>query len=129
MRRVRKVKSITGGEKPRNMLRAKLWISDNGDYDTDEEFWALLVARAGTSGLMETASNLELSMKDVGPILTPIDGDEMLFQRRGYYEEGFWPPIKCHFSVGVWIKTSRRLLSSEPISKFYFLRRLVSLTI
>jgi hypothetical protein len=102
LRRVRKVKSITDGEKSRNVLRAKLWISYNGVYGADEELWALLVARAGTSGLKETVSGLELSMKDVSPIVTTIGGDGNAFQRRGYYEEGFWPSKKkkAHFLCG-----------------------------
>jgi len=77
-------------------LSAKLWTADNGIRDANEELWALLIVRAGRSGLRETASGLELSMVDVGLILAPVEGSKNAFQRRGYYEESFWPSEKRH---------------------------------
>jgi hypothetical protein len=100
LRRVREAKSNTDGQQQESVPRAKLWIPDNGINDANEELWALLVARAGTSGLRETASGLELSEKDVGLIITPVDENRTAFQRRGYYEEGFWPSDNRHIFRG-----------------------------
>ena len=96
LRRVREAKSNADGQQQSSVLSAKLWTADNGIREANEELWALLIVRAGRSGLRETASGLELSMVDVGLILAPVEGSKNAFQRRGYYEESFWPSGKRH---------------------------------
>jgi hypothetical protein len=76
LRRIGEVKSKTAGLHPRSALSAKLWAPDNGINGADEELRALLIARTGPPGLRESAVGLELSMKDVGLIVTPkINGN------------------------------------------------------
>jgi hypothetical protein len=96
LRRVREVKSKTAGLRPRSALSAKLWNSGNGINGADEGLRALLIAQTGTPGLRESAVGLELSMKDVGLIVTPKN----LWKRKYLsaprillYEEGFWPSL------------------------------------
>jgi hypothetical protein len=85
------------GQQGRNVSNTELWTPDDGINAANEDLWAVLVARTGTSDLKASTSSIELSTKDIGLLLTPSDENRTTFRRRGYFEEDYWISDNRHF--------------------------------
>ena len=70
------------------------------DSVTQRKSFGLCFSARSHFGFESSGHGLELSMKDLGLIITPIDEGRTTLQLREYYKEGFWPSDNCHILRG-----------------------------